>query len=90
VKTRPQMAGALREWLIQSHTFNSTADLPPWKDGSAAPTSSTEFPFYADAALNLARAEQARGAARERLTRLMGLWGAQTQFRLPERLPDVQ
>ncbi|WP_428420458.1 TolC family protein [Methylibium sp.] len=48
-----------------------------------------EQSFYADAALNLARAEQARGAARERLTRLMGLWGSQTQFRLPERLPDL-
>ncbi|MDE2626845.1 MAG: TolC family protein [Burkholderiales bacterium] len=45
--------------------------------------------FYADAALSLARAEQARVAAREQLTRLMGLWGAQTQFRLPERLPDL-
>lgn len=45
--------------------------------------------FYADAALNLARAEQARTAARERLTRLLGLWGAQTSFRLPERLPDL-
>ena len=45
--------------------------------------------FYADAALNLARAEQARVAAREQLTRLMGLWGRQTQFRLPERLPDL-
>ena len=48
-----------------------------------------EQSFYADAALNLARAEQTRGAARERLTRLMGLWGQQTQFRLPERLPDL-
>ena len=48
-----------------------------------------EQSFYADAALNLARAEQARGAARERLTRLMGLWAQQTQFRLPERLPDL-
>ena len=28
-------------------------------------------------------------AAREQLTRLMGLWGTQTQFRLPERLPDL-
>ncbi|MDE2298097.1 MAG: TolC family protein, partial [Burkholderiales bacterium] len=45
--------------------------------------------FYADAALNLARAEQARVAAREQLTRLMGLWGTQAQFRLPERLPDL-
>jgi outer membrane protein TolC len=48
-----------------------------------------EQSFYADAALNLARAEQTRSAARERLTRLMGLWGQQTQFRLPERLPDL-
>ena len=48
-----------------------------------------EQSFYADAALNLARSEQARTAARERLTRLMGLWGQQTQFRLPERLPDL-
>lgn len=47
-----------------------------------------EQSFYADAALNLARAEQARTAARERLTRLMGLWGGQTLL-LPERLPDL-
>jgi outer membrane protein TolC len=45
--------------------------------------------FYADAALNLARAEQRQRATRERLTRLMGLWGTQTAFRLPERLPDL-
>jgi outer membrane protein TolC len=45
--------------------------------------------FYADAALNLARAEQHRRATRERLTRLLGLWGEQTAFGLPERLPDL-
>jgi len=45
--------------------------------------------FYADAALNLARAERAQVRARERLTRLMGLWGTQTQFQVPERLPDL-
>ncbi len=45
--------------------------------------------FYADAALNLARAQQAQTATRERLTRLMGLWGAQAQFSLPNRLPDL-
>lgn len=48
-----------------------------------------EQAFYADAALNLVRAEQQQRAARERLTRLLGLWGAQTAFRLPERLPDL-
>ncbi len=45
--------------------------------------------FYADAALNLARAEQAQRSTRERLTRLLGAWGAQTEFTLPERLPDL-
>ena len=45
--------------------------------------------FEADAAIGLARAEQTQRATRERLTRLMGAWGAQTQFSLPERLPDL-
>jgi outer membrane protein TolC len=48
-----------------------------------------EQSFYADAALNLARAQQARHATRERLTRLLGLWGTQTAFVLPGRLPDL-
>ena len=45
--------------------------------------------FYADAALNVARAEQARVAALERLARLLGVWGGQAQLKLPERLPDL-
>lgn len=48
-----------------------------------------EQAFYADAALGVARAEQAERAAREKLTRRLGLWGAQTAFTLPERLPDL-
>jgi outer membrane protein TolC len=50
---------------------------------------SREQAFYADAALGVARAEQAERSAREKLTRLMGLWGTQTGFLLPERLPDL-
>ena len=45
--------------------------------------------FYADAALNLARATQNQIGTREKLTRLLGLWGQDTQFKLPERLPDL-
>ncbi|MCW5661893.1 MAG: TolC family protein [Burkholderiaceae bacterium] len=48
-----------------------------------------EQSFYADAALNLARAQQQRRATRERLTRLLGLWGDAAAFQLPERLPDL-
>lgn len=42
-----------------------------------------------DAALALAQAEQAAFAAREQLTTLLGLWGAQTQFALAATLPDL-
>ena len=48
-----------------------------------------EQSFYADAALNLAQATQSQAAARERLTRLLGLWGEQAAFKLPARLPDL-
>jgi hypothetical protein len=48
-----------------------------------------EQAFYADAALNLARAEAQQHGTRERLVRLLGLWGTQTGFTLPERLPEL-
>ncbi|MBC7942592.1 MAG: TolC family protein [Chitinophagaceae bacterium] len=48
-----------------------------------------EQSFYANAVLQLARAEQAQRSTRERLVRLLGVWGSQTQFVLPERLPDL-
>ncbi len=48
-----------------------------------------EHGFFAEAALNLARAQQAEVAARERLNRLLGLWGEQLRYSLPERLPDL-
>jgi len=48
-----------------------------------------EHGFFSEAVLNAARAEQARITKRERLTRLLGLWGQQTQFTLPDRLPDL-
>jgi outer membrane protein TolC len=47
-----------------------------------------EQSFYADAALAVARAEQAKGQTRERLVRLMGLPGAD-RLQLPDRLPDL-
>lgn len=45
--------------------------------------------FYADAAAQLARSRTVNVAAREKLTRLMGLWGEETRFTLAERLPDL-
>ena len=45
--------------------------------------------FYAEATAQLARAKQAALVERERLTRLMGLWGEDVAFVLPERLPEL-
>ncbi|MFN3399784.1 MAG: TolC family protein [Ferrovibrio sp.] len=45
--------------------------------------------FYADTTARVAKARMAATAARERLGRLMGLWGRDMAFKLPERLPDI-
>lgn len=48
-----------------------------------------EQAFYADATANLARARHQAVAERERLVRLLGLWGGQLAFSLPRHLPDM-
>ena len=48
-----------------------------------------EQAFYAEAVAQVAKARQQSVAAREKLTRTMGLWGSQAQYDLPERLPDL-
>lgn len=48
-----------------------------------------EQAFYAETTAQLAAAQQAQSAARETLARLMGLWGGDLRFELPERLPEL-
>jgi outer membrane protein TolC len=48
-----------------------------------------EQAFYAETTAQLARARHNATAARERLARLMGLWGEDLGFQLPDRLPDL-
>jgi outer membrane protein TolC len=45
--------------------------------------------FHAQAAADLARADQRAAAARERLTRALGLWGKDADYALPDHLPDL-
>lgn len=52
-------------------------------------TLTREEAFHAETLAELARARQAAVSHRERLTRLMGLWGEQVRFALPDRLPDL-
>lgn len=48
-----------------------------------------ERAFQGEVAAQLARARQAAVSEREKLTRLLGLWGSEANYRLPERLPDL-
>lgn len=48
-----------------------------------------EQAFHAEATAALVRAGKVAGATREKLTRLMGLWGEQAAYTLPERLPEL-
>jgi outer membrane protein TolC len=48
-----------------------------------------ELAIQQDAAAQLARARLAAATEREQLTRLLGLWGEQAQYRLPQQLPAL-
>ncbi|MDE2565506.1 MAG: TolC family protein [Burkholderiales bacterium] len=48
-----------------------------------------EQAFYDDATTQLARTRLQATTERERLARVLGLWGPQLAFRLPARLPDL-
>jgi outer membrane protein TolC len=52
-------------------------------------TQAREQAFYAETTAQLARARHNALAARERLARLMGVWGEDLAFQLPDRLPDL-
>jgi cobalt-zinc-cadmium efflux system outer membrane protein len=49
----------------------------------------TENGVFEQAKLDLSRSELDVAAARERLTRLMGLWGPNTSWRAPSQLPNL-
>ncbi|MBH9553652.1 TolC family protein [Inhella gelatinilytica] len=76
VQEAAEASAELARRLQQAGNFNALARL-------------REQGFYADAALGLARADQAHRAARERLIRLLGLWGESLTLQLPDRLPDL-
>ena len=48
-----------------------------------------ERAFYQDAVTQLARTKHEAIASREQRIRLLGLWGAQQDFSLPDRLPNL-
>ena len=97
--------GTRKAWFEAVGTQESTAYLEQVKESAEASAElarrmagagnlpklgyAREQAFYAETVAQLARARQGGVAARERLTRLMGLWGEDVAFRLPERLPEL-
>ena len=76
VKTTVEASAELARRMARAGNFSRLAYL-------------REQVFYAEVIAQLARAKHAATAERERLTRLMGLYGEDTAFKLPERLPDL-
>jgi outer membrane protein TolC len=48
-----------------------------------------EQAFYADSVVQAAKSRMRAVTARQNLTHAMGLWGSDTQYRLPDHLPDL-
>ena len=89
-------AVAARQALDYARRVNAAAEASAElmgrmaRSGNAAKLDlAREQAFHAEAAAALMRADQQQVAARERLTRLLGLWGQDAAFSLPERLPDL-
>lgn len=76
VKEAADASGELARRMLQAGNFSKLAQM-------------REQAFQADATAQLARTRHQASAQRERLVRLLGLSGAQLDFRLPERLPDL-
>ena len=90
---RAVAANELSALLIQAEaTAKSTAQLAT-KLGETGSLNkldqAREQVFYAEQTADLALARREAASARERLTRLLGFWGSDRMFRLPDALPAL-
>jgi len=76
VKDAADASNELARRMVEAGNLNKLAQM-------------REQAFYADATAQLARAQHQAAADRERLVRLLGVFGEQANVRLPERLPDL-
>ncbi len=72
-------AGSSFELARRLHSAGNISDLEL----------ATEKAHFEQSRMELARSETTLLDEREHLTRLMGLWGSQTNWRLPQQLPDI-
>ncbi len=76
VKASAEAGAELGQRMVQAGNWSRLAQM-------------REHAFYADATAQLARGREAAVVARERLTRMLGLEGADVSYTLPDRLPDL-
>lgn len=81
------------EFLAQSKTAAETATKLAKRLGETGAMNkldqAREQVFYAEITAQLASQEQRAASERERLTRMLGLWGRDTNFKLPSSLPAL-
>jgi outer membrane protein TolC len=88
-------AVAARQALEYARQVNAAAEASAELAGRMAKAGSMsqldlarEQVFHAESQATVARAGKQAVAAREKLTRLLGLWGKDAQYSLPEHLPE--
>lgn len=89
-------AVAARQGLDYARRVNAAAEASAELRGrmsragnASALDQAREQLFYAEAAAGVLRAGREAASSRERLARLLGVWGQDAQFALPERLPEL-
>lgn len=84
-----QAAGLLRQVVSATEAAAELAERQVQAGALSRRDQALQQTLYAQAVLDLARAEARLGSDREALNRLLGLWGPDTAWRLPDRLPEV-
>jgi outer membrane protein, heavy metal efflux system len=74
-----EAAQASYEFALRLHGAGNISDL----------SLEVERGQFEESRVALAESENQLRAAREKLTRLMGLWGERTKWRIPDQLPDI-
>jgi cobalt-zinc-cadmium efflux system outer membrane protein len=72
-------AQASYEFALRLHGAGNISDL----------SLSVEQGQFEESRISLVESENQLRAAREKLTKLMGLWGGRTKWRAPDQLPDI-
>lgn len=85
-----QQVVAMRRTIAEAAQISAELTTRQEEAGTmSALDQASEQSLYEQVRLDLARSEGEMLDARERLTRLLGLWGPSTAWRIPDRLPDV-